>query len=463
MVAMTTVPSPVPPATSPGDRRDVVTVFVFALAAIALIASVVAVGFGLRAIDESEGRVSAGGAGAALTEQVTLADFSIDPGSITASGRITVANEGNSPHNLVVEGTDARTETFNGGETAELSLAGVAPGTYTAFCDIPGHREAGMEASMTVVEGGAGEVAAGGEHDAATHERMSADEMDEVMHAVVEKFPAKTEGLGAQDLAPTVLADGTKQFELTSSIVKWETEPGKFVDAWTYNGTVPGPTIKVNSGDKVQVVLKNQLPESTSIHFHGLITPNAMDGTTYVTQPPVKSGETYTYSFTAQSTPAVGMYHSHHNAVHQVPDGLAGTILVGQLPVPAGVTVSQLHNMMVNDAGVIGFAINGKSFPATAPVVAKQGEWIEVNYLNEGVMAHPMHMHGMPQLVIAKDGIPLAQPYEADTINVAPGERFTVLIHATEVGTWVWHCHILTHAESMEKGMFGMVTALVVA
>ena len=155
-------------------------------------------------------------------------------------------------------------------------------------------------------------------------------------------------------------------------------------------------------------MLKNQLPESTSIHFHGLITPNAADGTTYVTQPPVKSGETYTYSFTAQSTPAVGMNHSHHNAVHQVPDGLAGTILVGKLPVPSGVTVSQEHSMMLNDAGVIGYSINGKSFPATAPIVAKQGEWIQVHYLNEGVMAHPMHMHGMPQLVIAKDGLPAA-------------------------------------------------------
>ncbi len=156
--------------------------------------------------------------------------------------------------------------------------------------------------------------------------------MDAVMEKSIKAFPAKTQGVGGQDLAPRVLADGTKVFDVTASVVKWEVEPGKFVDAWTYNGTVPGPTIKVNSGDKVQVVLKNQLPESTSIHFHGLITPNAMDGTTYVTQPPVKSGETFTYSFTAQSTPAVGMYHSHHNAVHQVPDGLAGTILVGELP-----------------------------------------------------------------------------------------------------------------------------------
>jgi FtsP/CotA-like multicopper oxidase with cupredoxin domain len=286
--------------------------------------------------------------------------------------------------------------------------------------------------------------------------------MDAAMEKSIKAFPAKTQGVGAQDLAPTVLADGTKRFELTASIVKWEVEPGKIVDAWTYNGTVPGPTLRAEPGDKVEVVLTNKLPESTSIHFHGLMTPNSMDGTTYVTQPPIKPGETFTYSFTAQSTPAVGMYHSHHMAVTQVPNGLAGTFLVGRLPVPSGVSVTQEQIMMVNDAGVIGFAINGKSFPATAPVVANQGEWIQVHYLNEGVMVHPMHLHGMGQLVIAKDGFPLAQPYEADTILVGPGERYTVLVHATEIGTWVWHCHVLTHAEKTDGSMFGMVTALVV-
>ena len=157
------------------------------------------------------------------------------------------------------------------------------------------------------------------------------------------------------------------------------------------------------------------------------------------------------------------MCHSHHNAVHQVPDGLAGTFLVGQLPVPAGVTVAQEQVMMVNDAGVIGFAINGKSFPATAPVVAKQGEWIQVHYLNEGVMAHPMHLHGMGQTVIAKDGFPLAQPYEADTINVAPVSGTPSSSTPPRSAPGPGNCHVLTHAESMKKGMFGMVTALVVA
>ncbi len=124
-------------------------------------------------------------------------------------------------------------------------------------------------------------------------------------------------------------------------------------------------------------------------------------------------------------------------------------------------TVSQNQIMMLNDSGTLGLTINGKSFPATAPVVAHVGDWVEVQYMNEGQMIHPMHLHGMAQTVIAKDGYPLPQPYQADVVTVAPGERYTVLVHADNVGTWVWHCHILNHAERAD-GMYGMVTAMVV-
>ena len=117
--------------------------------------------------------------------------------------------------------------------------------------------------------------------------------------------------------------------------------------------------------------------------------------------------------------------------------------------------------MVLNDAGVIGLSLNGKSFPATAPVVVNEGDWILVHYYNEGLQIHPMHQHQFPQLVIAKDGFPLENPYFADTVNVAPGERYSVLMHADTPGVWVWHCHILTHVER-DEGMFGMVTAMIV-
>jgi len=290
--------------------------------------------------------------------------------------------------------------------------------------------------------------------------KIDFEHMDAMMRERTLAFPARTAGTGGQPLAPVVLADGTKEFRLTTRIVKWEVEPGKLVDAWTYNGTVPGPTIKVAVGDKVRVVVTNALPESTAVHFHGIRVPNAMDGVPDITQPPIKPGGTFTYAFTADRI-AVGMYHSHHDAQNQVPNGLAGAFLVGDMPVPAGVRVSQVVPMMLNDSGAIGLSLNGKSFPATAPISARNGDWIAVHYLNEGATAHPMHLHGLDQLVVAKDGYPLPAPYSADTVNVAPGERYTVLVKADVPGVWAWHCHILSHAESA-AGMFGMVTAMIV-
>lgn len=116
--------------------------------------------------------------------------------------------------------------------------------------------------------------------------------------------------------------------------------------------------------------------------------------------------------------------------------------------------------MVLNDAGVIGLSLNGKGFPATTPISSKVGEWILVHYMNEGMQSHPMHPHQFLQLVVARDGVPLDSPYWADTINVAPGERYTVLMNINNPGVWAWHCHILNHAER-ETGMYGMVTAII--
>ena len=431
---------------------------VFVVAAVALVAALVAIGLSVRADDES----SAGGPAAPLTAAVRLSEFRIEPGVVTVAegGSLEVTNAGSVPHDLSIQTQGRKTPMLDSGKTASLSLEGIAPGEYTLWCEVPGHREGGMTGKLKVVAGAAAAAPSAAPSAHGNH-AMPADEMDAVMAKATKAFPAATKGQGAQLLAPTVLADGTKEFRLASEIVQWEVEPGRFVEAWTYNGTVPGPTIKVEPGDKVSVVLENRLPESTVLHIHGITLPNSLDGVPDITQAPIKPGGSHTYTFTAQSTPAVAMYHSHHNAAKQVGNGMAGAFLVGREPVPPGVVVAQEQVMMLNDTGTIGMTLNGKSFPATAPVVAKQGEWIRMHYMNEGVMPHPMHLHGMAQTVIAKDGFPVPQPYRADTVLVGPGERYTVLVQAELAGTWAWHCHILTHAER-EDGMFGMVTALVV-
>jgi len=284
--------------------------------------------------------------------------------------------------------------------------------------------------------------------------------MDRSMAERAAAFPAKTEGEGAQLLEPEVLADGTKQFTLTARLVDWEVAPGKVVEAMSYNGTVPGPTLRVDVGDKVRVVLKNELPESTVIHWHGIPIRNEMDGVADITQPPVRPGDSFIYEITAERQ-SVGWYHSHHDGTKQVGDGLWGAFLIGDLPLPGDVIVSQELTMQIQDSGAIGLTLNGKSFPATEPIRAREHEQVLIHYFNAGGQIHPMHLHGVDQLVVAKDGFPLAQPYKADTVLVGPGERYSVLVGADRPGTWAFHCHIFSHSEGSE-GMFGMFTEFII-
>src|SRR6185436_1062011 len=285
-----------------------------------------------------------------------------------------------------------------------------------------------------------------------------AEAMDKMHEAGIKAFPAKTAGKGNQLLAPK-MEKGVKVYEITATQIRWETAPGQTVEAWAYNEQVPGPQIRVKEGDRVRVVLKNELTESTVIHFHGVELPIAMDGVPFITQPPVKPGESFTYEFVAPN-PGSHMYHSHHNAAAQVSMGLLGAFIIEPLQPRAIEKVDQDHVLVLND-GSHGYTLNGKSFPATEPIVAKLGQKIRIRYMNEGMMIHPMHLHGMHMTVIDKDGWAQPAPWKCDTLNIAPGERWDVIVNCNNPGTWAFHCHILPHAES-QHGMFGMVTALVV-
>ena len=286
----------------------------------------------------------------------------------------------------------------------------------------------------------------------------AAAEIDKHHEAGVKAFPAKTEGLGGQPLQPRLEGD-VKVFEIACKKVQWELEPGKKVEAWGYNGVIPGPELRVTEGDRVRVIVKNELDESTAVHFHGQLAPNAMDGVPYITQPPIKPGETFTYEFAAKPA-GTHMYHSHHNATKQVGMGLLGAFIVDPKDPKSRPAFDKEFTLVIND-GPLGMTFNGKSFPATQPFVCKRGEKVLIRYVNEGQQLHPMHLHGMPQLVIARDGYLLPQPFLCDTLTIAPGERWEAIVDATELGVWAFHCHVLSHAES-EHGMFGMVTALIV-
>jgi FtsP/CotA-like multicopper oxidase with cupredoxin domain len=272
---------------------------------------------------------------------------------------------------------------------------------------------------------------------------------------------------GNAPLEPTTVeADGTKVFDLTVDEIEWpidaEMPP---VKGFGYNKMWPGPVMRVTEGDRVKINFTNNLGETTGVHFHGIEFEDfRMDGVPFVTQLPFAPGETFTYEFTA--TPAGShMYHSHHNATDQVGRGLLGAFIVEPKDPKQSYAekygVTQEVIFIHNDA-LGGFTINGHGFPATTPIVAKQGEKVLIRFMNEGGMMHPWHTHGFRMDVVARDGAPLGNAsFQCDTLGVNPGERWDAIVTCDRQGVWAFHCHILSHVESLD-GMFGMVTALVV-
>jgi FtsP/CotA-like multicopper oxidase with cupredoxin domain len=441
------------------------------------------------------GTAGAGGeqaAAASTTLAVSLSDFKITPAAFNAPTgapiAFTVTNDGQTAHTLAVEAGDQTFETpqIAAGESATLEVPALAAGTYAMLCTIPGHADLGMKATLTVAEGAGTTAAAGSESMpgmSSPMPSMTADEMASSHEKGVNDFVGQlengplTDTAGNQPLKPEM--DGkVKVFTLVASQVRWEVAPGQFVDAMAFNGQVPGPKIEVRYGDRVRIVVQNQMTQPTTLHLHGMTLPNDQDGVPFVTQKPIMPGGYWTYEFTVQDPPGMYVYHSHFNSTEQVGSGLYGCLMVepaggtwpyralnvdpktGFSTVGSTVAVDDEYTLFLGD-GPLGYVLNGKSFPATEPIVAHTGDWVLIHLANDGSMLHPMHMHGYHFEVVAQDGFPLEQPYMADTLVIAPGQRFDVLVHAVYPGAWAFHCHILPHVEG-PQGMYGMVTALVV-
>ncbi len=410
------------------------------------------------------GTGSAASGGTPQMVSVSLKEFAIVPTTIlAAAGRpimVHVSDVGQAQHSFAVSagGHTYSTPMIDPGGTAALSLPALKTGTYSAWCTVPGHKQSGMTALLQVggrggdTSGGGGDTMGGGS-DMST---MTPEQMAEAHKRSTVAFPAKTEGLGGQVLKPSM--DGaTKVFGLVAKQVKWEVSPGEVKDAFTFNGTVPGPEIQVHQADKIRIVLQNELPQPTVIHFHGMTVPNAMDGVPYITQDPVMPGGYFVYEFTVSDPPGTYMYHSHFNSTEQVSRGLYGALVI----LPKGrPTWDEDYTEILGD-GPLGYTINGKSFPATAPLVAKLGDTVHIRLSNMGQLIHPFHLHGYHFTVLEQDGQPVGYRQVVDTLMVAPGQTFDVQVYAIYPGAWAFHCHILSHVEGPE-GMFGMVTALIV-
>ena len=401
-----------------------------------------------------------------LTDQLKIEPAMIDAPSNTPLA-FNVTNTGATQHSFAIQAGDQTYQTalLDAGTTETLEVPALAAGDYVTLCTVPGHADAGMKGMLMVSDSGAGTPDTGG-----TTTTMTAQQMADAHAKGVQDFVAQltdgpnTEGLGNQPLKPEM--DGNvKVFNLTVTQMQWEITTGQFVDAMAFNGQVPGPQITVNAGDQVRFFVQNQMDQPFVLHFHGLTVPNEMDGVPYVTQDPIMPGKSWTYEFTIKDPPGIYVYHSHFNSAEQVGAGLYGAIIVKPRTgwsSAYGVNPDVESTLFVGD-GQLGYNINGKGFPSTLPIVANNGDWVLVHMVNEGELLHPMHLHGFHFQVVGQDGFPLspANRYMADTLVIAPGQRFDLLVHADNPGLWAFHCHILNHVEGPE-GMFGMVTVLIV-
>lgn len=163
----------------------------------------------------------------------------------------------------------------------------------------------------------------------ATPDSMTADnpEADHMMEPIsASNVPLATETEGVQPLTFGE-ENGVKVFELTTKAVQWPILDGITIIAFTYNGTVPGSMMRVTEGDQVRIVVKNELPDATTVHWHAVEVPNAMDGVPGITQDSIEPGESFTYEFVDKPA-GTFIYHSHFEGDVQVSAGLYAPFII---------------------------------------------------------------------------------------------------------------------------------------
>ena len=299
-------------------------------------------------------------------------------------------------------------------------------------------------------------------------------------HAEQKALPPAEEG---RDYRPVVVPNGTKLpwkvvggvkvYHMVAEEVRHEFAPGLTATCWGYNGSVHGPTIEAVEGDRVRIYVTNRLPASTSVHWHGLLLPNGMDGVGGLNQRAIKPGETFKYEFTLRQAGTL-MYHSHHDEMTQIGLGMTGLFVVHRRNDPYPVDrdfALLLHEWRVdpgssrpNPNEMTEFnllTINAKAFPGTAPLVAKKGDRVRIRIGNLSPMDHhPIHLHGYQFKITETDGgrIPDSAQWPETTVLVPVGSTRTVEFVADEPGDWAMHCHMTHHVmNQMGHGIPNMI------
>jgi hypothetical protein len=260
-------------------------------------------------------------------------------------------------------------------------------------------------------------------------------------------------------------------------------EPGPLL-TWGYNGSNPGPIIEALEGETIRVKFTNNLPEATTVHWHGIELPIEMDGATGHSHPPVMPGKSYTYEFPLIQS-GTYMYHSGHAIAKQLAMGLSGFFVIHpkkkpeimverdylmflqMWTIPPHSVIPDTMDMMFNF-----FTINGKTAPSTTPLNVNMGEKVRIRIGNISMMQHPIHLHGHTWKVVATgsgDNPSTAWTLGNTILVPVGGTRDLIIENVEEPGDWLLHCHLPHHVtnnmeidpvpgEPMDHGEAGMFT-----
>lgn len=259
---------------------------------------------------------------------------------------------------------------------------------------------------------------------------------------------------------PWTMDGDVKVFHLIAEPVRREFAPGFWVNCWGYNGSTPGPTIEAVEGDTVRILVTNHLNEPTTVHWHGIILPNGMDGVVGLTQRGILPGETFKYEFTLKQS-GTFMYHPHADEITQLALGMMGFFIIHpketedppidrdfalflhEWQIPMGTETPNPFAMVEFNI----FTFNSILFPKIESLVAKKGDRIRIRLANVMMNSHPIHLHGYEFLVTREGGkrLPPAAQYSAVTVTVAPGETRDIEFVADNPGDWAFHCHKSHH------------------
>jgi len=269
---------------------------------------------------------------------------------------------------------------------------------------------------------------------------------------------------------PFTIDNGVKVFHLVAEPVKQTVVPGRTFDLWGFNGSAPGPTIHANEGDRVRILFDNHLPEATGIHWHGLELPIEMDGVPGVGQKPVMPGERFVYEFSLHQN-GTFFYHPHM-AMQEMVGMLGGFIIYPRTPYTphvdrdylialqeyAVLPNSTIPNSMSMEYNWLTF--NGKSGPASTPLIVRQGERVRLRLINMGMDHHPIHLHGFTFWETGREGARQQETAwtRGNTTLVGVAQARDIEFAADRLGDWMLHCHLPHHMMNQMSSNVGPMT-----